>query len=154
MVFINDSLTVVLVGDWNKLYIQPDWMANNVFEKKEIEIGINGQGADFTVSYRGNGIIVSPGQSNMIFSVTDTADEVLNNLCKCLNNFLEKAVTPQLFAYGLNADFVEEDGILFAEVIDSMSDTNAIIESGYEIVSTKISRTLKRDDKLLIWILI
>lgn len=149
MVFINDSLTVVLVGDWNKLYIQPDWMANNVFEKKEIEIGINGQGADFTVSYRGNGIIVSPGQSNMIFSVTDTADEVLNNLCKCLNNFLEKAVTPQLFAYGLNADFVEEDGILFAEVIDSMSDTNAIIESGYEIVSTKISRTLKRDDKII-----
>ena len=149
MVFINDSLTVVLVGDWNKLYIQPDWMANNVFEKKEIEIGINGQGADFTVSYRGNGIIVSPGQSNMIFSVTDTADEVLNNLCKCLNNFLEKAVTPQLFAYGLNADFVEEDGILFAEVIDSMSDTNAIIENGYEIVSTKISRTLKRDNKII-----
>ena len=28
MVFLNDSLTVVLVGDWNKLYIQPDWVAD------------------------------------------------------------------------------------------------------------------------------
>lgn len=63
MFFLNDSLTVVLVGDWNKLYIQPDWMASNVFEKEEIEIGINGQGADFSVSYRRDGIIISPGQT-------------------------------------------------------------------------------------------
>ena len=35
MVFINDSLTVVLVGDWNKLYTQPDWMASNIFEAEE-----------------------------------------------------------------------------------------------------------------------
>ena len=32
MVFLNDSLTVVLVGDWNKLYIQPDWVANNIYD--------------------------------------------------------------------------------------------------------------------------
>ena len=36
MVFLNDSLTVVLVGDWNKLYIQPDWVANNIYETEEI----------------------------------------------------------------------------------------------------------------------
>lgn len=149
MVFLNDSLTVVLVGDWNKLYIQPDWIASNIFEKEEIEIGINGQGADFSISYRGDGIIISPGQSNMIFSVINTDDETLNNLCKCLNSFVKKAQTPQLFAYGLNADFVEEEGILFAEVLDSMSDTNAIVESGYEVVSTEISRTLKCDDRIM-----
>lgn len=149
MFFLNDSLTVVLVGDWNKLYIQPDWMASNVFEKEEIEIGINGQGADFSVSYRRDGIIISPGQTNMIFSVINTDDETLNKLCKYLNNFVEKAYTPQLFAYGLNADFVESEGILFAEVLDSMSDTNAIVESGYEIISTKVSRTLKRNDRII-----
>lgn len=149
MVLINDSLTVVLVGDWNKLYIQPDWVANNIFEKKEIEIGINGQGSDFSVTYKGEGIIIAPGQSNMVFSVISTEDDILNNLCKCLNNFIEKAYTPQLFAYGLNADFIEEDGTLFAEVLDSMLDTNAIVENGYEIISTKVSRTLKQDDKII-----
>ncbi|XCP85414.1 hypothetical protein ABXS75_00950 [Roseburia hominis] len=149
MVFINDSLTIVLVGDWNKLYIQPDWVANNVFEKEEIEIGINGQGSDFAVSYRENGVVVSPGQSKVVFSVINTDDETLNKLCQCINNFVEKAYTPQLFAYGLNADFLEEEGILFAEVIDSMSDTRDIVENGYEVVSTKISRTLKRDDKFI-----
>lgn len=149
MVFLNDSLTVVLVGDWNKLYIQPDWIASNIFEKDEMEIGVNGQGSDFAVSYRMDGIIISPGQTNMIFSVINTDDETLNNLCKCLNNFVNKAYTPQLFAYGLNADFVEDESILFAEVVDSMSDTNAIVESGYEVISTEISRTLKCNDKII-----
>ena len=148
MVFINDSLSVVLIGDW-KLYIQPDWMASNVFEKKEIEIGISGQGSDFTVSYKGNGVIISPGQSSMNFSVVGTGDEVLNNLCRYLNNFVKKAYTPQLFAYGINIVFEEEEGLLFAEVVDSMSDKGAIIDKGYEVVSTKISRTLKRGDKII-----
>lgn len=149
MVFLNDSLTVVFVGDWNKLYIQPDWLASNIFEKNEIEIGVSGQGSDFSVSYRGDGIIISPGQTNMIFSAINTDNETLNNLCKCINNFVKKAPTPQLFAYGLNADFVEEDGILFAEVLDSMSDTNAIVKSGYEVISTKVSRTLKCNDRII-----
>lgn len=149
MVFINDSLTVVLAGDWNKLYIQPDWMAENIFEKDKIEIGVNGQGSEFSISYRGESVIISPGQSNMVFSVMNTEKETLLSLCKCLNNFIEKAYTPQLFAYGLNADFLEEEGILFAEVIDSMSDTNTIIENGYELISTKISRTLKRENKII-----
>lgn len=38
MVLIEDSLSVVLVGDWNKLYIQPDWMAQHIFEKKNLKL--------------------------------------------------------------------------------------------------------------------
>ena len=149
MVLVNDSLTVVLVGDWNKLYIQPDWMASNIFEKEELEIGVNGQGTDLSVAYRGDGVIISPSQSRMVFSVINTDDDTLNTLCGCLNRFMDKAVTPNLFAYGLNVDFVEEEGTLFAEVLDSMSDTSALVESGYEIISTNVNRTLKRDDKII-----
>lgn len=149
MFFVNDSLTVVLVGDWNKLYIQPDWMAENVYEEKEIEIGVNGQGSDFTVSYRCNNVIISPEQSTVIFSVANTSDEIIGKLCQYLNNFIEKAHTPSSIAYGLNGDFVEEDGSIFADVLDNMSDSNAIIENGYEIVSTQISRTLKSNDKII-----
>lgn len=110
MVLINDSLTIVLVGDWNRLYMQPEWVAGNVFESEELEIGVSGQGAELSVSYKKNSIIVSPGQSNTVFSVVNTDDEVLNNLCKYLNNFVEKAYTPQFPAYEINVDFVEDDG--------------------------------------------
>lgn len=149
MVLVSDSLTIVLVGDWNKLYIQPDWIASNVFEKEEVEIGVNGQGSDFAISYRADGVIILPGQTNMAFSVINTEPEVLNKLCQCLNNFINKAYTPVLFAYGLNVNFIEEDGTLFAEVLDSMSDTNAIVDNGYEVVSTKVSRTLKNDNRII-----
>lgn len=149
MLLINDSLTVVFVGDWNKLYIQPDWVAKHVYGKEEIEIGVNGQGSDFFVSYRSDGVIISPGQSRMLFSTTDTDNSTINNLCQCLNRFIEKAYTPQTFSYGINIEFIEENGIMFAEVLDAMSDTNAIVESGYEVISTKVHRALKSGDEVI-----
>ena len=149
MVFINDSLNVVLLGDWNQLYSQPDWIAENVFEKEEMEIGLSGQGTDFTVRYKAAGVIIAPGLSSMIFSVTDTGESELKSLCEYLNNFLEKASTPQFAAYGLNAEFVEENVSAFADVIDSMADAEALVNNGCVIVSTQISRTLRRNNKLI-----
>ncbi|CDA89618.1 MAG: hypothetical protein MR440_00785 [Firmicutes bacterium] len=149
MVFINDSLNVVLLGDWNQLYSQPDWIAENVFEKEEMEIGLSGQGTDFTVRYKADGVIIAPGLSSMIFSVTDTGESELKSLCEYLNNFLEKASTPQFAAYGLNAEFVEENVSAFADVIDSMADAEALVNNGCVIVSTQISRTLRRNNKLI-----
>lgn len=149
MVFINDSLTIVLLGDWNKLYIQPDWIAENVYKKNEIEIGVNGQGSDFTVSYKSDNVIVTPEQNKVIFSVGNTNKETISYLCTCINNYVEKAFSPVNMTYGLNCDFIEEKDVIFADVLDSMSDTNAIIECGYEIESTKISRTLKNEDKIM-----
>ena len=149
MVFLNDSLTVVLVGDWNKLYIQPDWVANNIYETEEIEIGVNGQGSDFSVSYRCDNVIISPDQGKIVFSVANTDRNSLEKLSLCVNNFLTKAYTTSLFAYGINGNFIDEDGSSFAEVLDGMSDTNQILDNGYEIMATKISRTLSKNGKVI-----
>lgn len=149
MIFINDLLSVVLVGDWNKLYIQPDWLASNVFEKEEIEIGVTRRDTDFSVSYRKNGVVILPEQSNIVFSTANIEHETLNNLCCYLNNFIKKAHTPQPFAYGLNACFYEDNNIAFAETLDAMPDVRIIAESGYKIVSTEIIRTLKNNDRVI-----
>ncbi len=149
MVTIGNSLTAVLDGDWNKLYMQPEWMAGNIFEKSEIEIGVSGQGSDFTISYRADGVIISPSQSAMLFVAANIEDETLDNLSRCLNNFIKNASTPQPFAYGLNIDFMEDDDILFAKVLDSMSDANDIVKNGYEIISTQVNRTLRKDGRIL-----
>ncbi len=149
MVFINDSLNVMLVGDWNKLYIQPDWIATNVFEKDEIQIGVNGEGSEFSVSYRADGITIAPTQSKIIFSVWNTDEESLEKLSVCLNNFLEKVHIPTTFVYGINGDFVEDDDSLFAEVLDGMSDSNILIENGYQILSTQVTRTLVVNEKII-----
>ena len=41
MIFTRDSLTIVLLGDWNRFYLQPNWIAENVYEAEEIELGVN-----------------------------------------------------------------------------------------------------------------
>ena len=149
MVFVRDSFTIVLLGDWNKLYMQPDWVAKNVYEKQEIEIGVNGQGTDFKITYRCNGVMIAPTQSQVMFTACDVEERTIVYVVKCVNNFLMKATTPILLAYGLNCEFVDSDGAILADVIDSMSDNSAIIEQGYEINAAKIARTLIKDDIIL-----
>lgn len=149
MRLLSDSITVVLLGDWNKLYIQPEWVANNIYENPELEIGVEGQGADFRVSYRKNGIIINPSQEKIIFTATDTTDSTLKYMAKCISNYLSKAVTPTLMAYGINADYRDAEDTRFASVIDALPDTEAIIDLGYEVSSAQITRTFLKNDKTI-----
>lgn len=149
MIFVKDSFTIVLLGDWNKLYIQPDWVAQNVYERQEIEIGVNGQGTEFNVTYRCNEVIIAPTQSQVMFTACDVEIGTIDYIVNCVNNFLMKATTPILSAYGLNCEFVESDAAVLADVIDSISDNSTIIEQGYEINAAKISRTLIKDGGIL-----
>lgn len=149
MKFLKDSLTIVLLGDWNKLYMHPQWIAENVYENKEIEIGVNGQGIDLNVTYRSNEVVIAPTQSQITMTALNVENITLMNLTKCLNNFLSKAVTPYLIAYGLNCEFFDEDSSIFANMIDSMEDSRVIIEKGYEIKSSKVMRSLIKDGIVL-----
>lgn len=149
MLLVSDSITVVLLGDWNKLYIQPEWVANNIYENPEIEIGVEGQGADFRISYRKNSVIINPSQTQIMFTATDTTKTTLAYMAMCISNYLAKAVTPTLVAYGLNADYGDTEDTRFAETIDALPDTAAIVDLGYEVSSTQITRTILKDDKTI-----
>lgn len=149
MLIDNTSLNVVLIGDWNKLYIQPNWIAENVYCQKEIELGVIGQGTEFSITYRCENIVISPSQNQMIFAALDMNNLTIERLSLIINNFLQKATTPVLTAYGLNCEFSEINSSQFAEVVDTISDSSNIIESGFEILSTKISRSLSKDGVIL-----
>ena len=126
MILVTDSLTIVILGDWNRFYLQPDWIANNVYEKQEIELGVNGHGTEFSVTYRCNGVLISPSQSQIIFTATKTDNLTIEKLVTCANNFLLKAITPDLKAYGYNCEYVESNSSQFADLIDKMNDNDKI----------------------------
>ena len=149
MVFADGSLTVVLLGDWNKFYLQPDWIASNVYEKSEIELGVKGQGIDVNVTYRCDGVIIAPSQSQMLFTAENTEKTTVEKLVRCVNNFLQGATTPVLNAYGFNCEYVDSDGSQFADIIDAMGDNSDIISCGYEIKASKVIRTLAKDERIL-----
>lgn len=62
---------------------------------------------------------------------------------------MQKAKTPILNAYGLNCDYVDSNGTQFAEVIDGMTDISGIIDCGYEIKASKITRSLFKNDVVI-----
>ena len=147
MVLKENSLVIVLVGDWNKLYIQPEWITQHVFNKNEVEMEISGRGSDFTISYKSNNVLIPATQSKMLFSATKIDKDTLQYLCLCLNNFVRQAQSAQKISYGYNVDFSDDNGSLLAKVFDSVSDNFNIVRAGYEIDSMRISQVLKRDKR-------
>lgn len=141
-----DSIAVVVNGDWNKLYIQPDWMARNVFEKEKIEIGINTL-EQMSIICKSDNVIIKLSQSQVVFS-TQSYDKVsLQYLAKCVSNFIVKSFTPIVLSFGLNIEFIDDQDT-FLSYADSLWDYNGLIECGSEILTTNISRMIKLDDTI------
>lgn len=144
MNIVDNSLTIVLLGDWNKLYIQPEWVANNIFCKPEMEIGVEAQGIEFNISYKCNNVIINPSQEKIVFTATNIEEETIKFLADCATNYINNAKTPHLTAYGLNVDFIENEDTLLSDLFDGISDTQALIKLNYEVINSQVSRTIKK----------
>ena len=147
MRLLDNSITIVILGDWNKMFIQPDWIALNVFESEEIEIGVEGKGSEVSISYQKDKVIIKPSQSKVMFSTLDVEESTLEALSKYVRNFLDNSFTPEIRAYGFNIDYVDDEDTRITDVLDSMSDTSAICGMDFEIAATQISRKLIKDGK-------
>jgi len=149
MNIVENSLTIVLLGDWNKLYMQPEWVANNIFCKPEMEIGVEAQGIEFNVSYKCNNIVINPSQEKIVITATNTEEETIRFLGDCATNYIGNAKTPHLAAYGFNIDFIETENTLLSDFFDSISDTTSLLTLNYEIVNSQISRTVVKDGNVI-----
>ncbi len=149
MKYVNDSLAIVILGDWNNLYVQPEWISNSVFEVPQIEIGVFGIGIDVEVSFKHNDIIIKPNRDKIVFSTTNISDQIVEQLAKCVSNFITRASTPQKVAYGYNITYIDTEDMRLAEIFDSIPDSRQIVDLGYEISSSNIHRAIKKDDKII-----
>lgn len=149
MNIVDNSLTIVLLGDWNKLYVQPEWVAKNIFCKSEMEIGVEAQGIDFNVSYKCENIIINPSQERVVITAANIEKETVEFLANCATNYVNKAISPYLSAYGLNIDFLETEDMILSDLFDSISDTQALIKLKYQIENSQFTRTVQKDGKVI-----
>lgn len=145
MHILSGSFSVVLLGDWNKKYIQPDWVAQYIYKNPEIEIGVEGIGSDFSISYRKNSVAFKPTQDKIIISLINISDDTIKFFSDCVKNYIEEAYTPILTAYGINIEYTDEENSRLASVFDEMADLDPIVNMGYEISATKVSRSLLKN---------
>lgn len=150
MATIKDSITCVFNGDWNSLYAQPEWIAQNVFEQDTLEVAVNGFGNNINVLFKCNNVLIHPSQSQVIFTLLkDCTKDSFAFFCQCINNYIRKAQTTSLISYGFNLEF-SDNSDLFATITDNLKENRGLIESGCEIVSTKIVKTVKYHDSVFI----
>ena len=147
MKYVNDSLSIVILGDWNNLYVQPEWISSNVFEDPQIEIGVFGIGINVEISFKYNDIIIKPSRDKFVISATNINDQIIEQLAKYASNFIAKAKTPQKVVYGYNITYTDSEDMKLAETFDSISDSSQIVDLGYEIISSNIHRTIKKGDR-------
>lgn len=149
MHIVPGTFSIVLLGDWNKMFIQPDWVATYVYENPEIEIGVEGVGSDFTISYRKNNVVIKPTQDKIVFSLTNISDDAIVFFSNCVKNYIAKAYTPVLTAFGINIEYTDEENTKLAAVFDKMDDLDPIVDLNYEITATKVSRSLLKNGVIM-----
>lgn len=150
MTFMQNSVTIVINGEWSNFYLKPNWIAEKVCEENEIEIGISGEIPDYIVSFRCNGVLISPSPTQIAFNATSTEEGCIDKLITYVNNFLSKAHTPAIYAYGFNCDFAGDDEGLLATLFDEMADNQALLEGGYSIQNLTVHKTLIKNDSQFI----
>ena len=78
MNYIDGSLNCVINGDWNRRYIQPDYIGQTVFGVQEMDIQISGLGSDsFGIIFHSGKIRVLPRQDRVQFIADDFEEETI-----------------------------------------------------------------------------
>lgn len=147
MTLTRNSITIVINGEWSSFYFKPKWIAENIYNSEEIEIGVSGEIPQYEVTFRCNGVILAPTSTHVAFTAMNNDEDVINNLVKAVGSFLQNAQTPIINAYGFNCDFNGDDEGVLASIFDEMSDNKAIIYNGYSIQSQSTSKTIIKDQK-------
>lgn len=130
MNIVSNSLTLVMNGDWNKIYTDPVWIGQNIFNNEQVQIAIAGIGINYIISYNIGDITVSPNQNKFVFTCNNMSAEGIKIFEEKCRTFIKKATSPIINSYGYNIEFIESDTTLYSNIIDNMNDIKYMNESG------------------------
>jgi hypothetical protein len=154
-----DNSTIVIVGFWNIGIFTPDWLANNVFDSKEVilEVGLNpGLPRRFTA----DGITIIPSEDRLILSPKELGNTSLSKMesiaCKLLSTLPHTPVRSAGVNFGFEDNsslnplaskipiiFEKEFGlqdlsILSRRINQQISDKGQIINVACEIIENRV----------------
>lgn len=142
--------TLVIAGRWNKYILAPSWIAENIFEEKNVlvEFPLNFQGPPrYTDSLKKIRII--PDNGRVIFVALDTKNENLIRIEKIAYKLLDLLPHTPINSFGVNFGFVETENTKIIELFD-FKDNKKFGDAGYLIDSNLIKRSIKKFDNVVL----
>lgn len=146
MRFNDGTLTCVLNGDWNKKYIDPQWISKELFQKDELEVTLNTIGLKTNIIYKSGLISIDASQDKFVFLADDYSENSIKEIETTIIRFLDIASTPGVVSFGFNCELSSDDISIFSSFIEEMGDRKILTDLGAEIKNTEISHTISIDD--------
>jgi len=153
MNIINDTISVVINGDWNRYFLSPDWLAKNIFDKQQIEAEMAFNGIGTILRFNCDDVSVTPSMSQMTFICRKNSDEAIKKLEHRVSNFMKNAPSPLITTYGYNISFEERDSSNINATFDKIPDSINLIKHGAIIQSCTLHRTIELNEKTLEYVL-
>jgi hypothetical protein len=149
MNILADTSTVVIAGLWNVNIFTPDWIATNIFKKKEppilIEFPMNGLAP---IRFTFENVRFFPSIDKVFFSLKKFDIEsykVIVNYALELIKILPH--TPNM-VIGLNFGFSEENNSKIKNIFD-LTNNDSFFKKG-EIINSEIRKQIKINDNILL----
>lgn len=144
-----ETWTIVVTGGWNAQIFNPEWVGENLFETKELEIQLVFQGNNFFPSLKSPDLIFSPTNSQIVCGVSSINENVLIKAESLIIKTLRMLQHTPIYAVGINFGFSEENPS--SELLDifNFNDNVKFIDSNYSIKQNQIYRQIEIDGQTL-----
>jgi len=141
MKIVDDSITLVIVGKWNKSILTPDWVSQYLFKTPTVqfEFSLN---PDFPVRYTADNIRLSLFTDKIIFTALIKDEAVFSRLESMARELVTLLPHTPISAFGINLSCSIEDIPSEIASLFQFTDVGLISDENIEIVNSSIKRTL------------
>ena len=148
MKYVDNSLSVVFVGDFNRKYISFEWLATTVFEENKIEMGVNVKDGLVAILYQTDSVIIIPNQKKITFQVKGLDKVKIGIFTKYIQKFTSSVPNELFTAYGINSNYSEDESLVIPQENDSLTSQKRLIKNGYDIINMTSIRQVSKDGKV------
>ena len=164
MKLVSDSLTFVIVGDWNQFYLDTSKIVSNVFQKDKVtlEMGWSSDGSA-SLLLKDEYCTLQPSSEKFILTASSLEKATVERFDALRVSLIKYAVSPMVKAYGFNIRLAGGDPLALASAVDNFQDSSKLTETGaivefsqfnqkvlYEGMSFNITYSFGQKDSLAI----
>lgn len=144
----DESLTIVIAGNWNKYILTPEWVSKNLFDAAELKVEIP-ISMNLPPRFADKEIRFIPSNNSVILVPLILTDEVLNKVEAMAVKLIEKLPYTPIGAFGINFGFIEDNPEASLCALFNTSDQEPLSTFGCDIKSCIISRKLEFEGKTI-----
>ena len=147
--FEEDSIGLVIVGDWNVRIFTPEWITTNISKSENIQIEFSINNMDAPIRFTHNDIRIIPSNSRFTFSPQKYDTITFSRIENMVKNLCESLYHTPITAYGINFKILDTDPNPLLLDSFNLTDDSRFSDAGFEIKSRKIIRVLQIEDGIL-----